>query len=78
MEICYSILNPTGNITALVESPVERAQYQTAAAVIMTLNMVYLLMTEILHHARPFGNPHGRGVVSAPAEDVAEASATSR
>lgn len=38
MEICYSILNPTGNITALVESPVERAQYQTAAAVIMRLH----------------------------------------
>ena len=38
MEICYSILDPTGNITALVESPVERAQYQTAAAVIMRLH----------------------------------------
>ena len=38
MEICYSILDPTGNITALVESPVERAQYQTAAAAIMRMH----------------------------------------
>ena len=38
MEICYSILDPTGNITALVESPVERAQYQAAAAAIMCLH----------------------------------------
>ena len=35
MEIEYSILDPTGNITALVESPVERAQYQAAASAIM-------------------------------------------
>ena len=38
MEICYSILDPTGNITALVESPVERTRYQAAAAAIMHLH----------------------------------------
>lgn len=38
MEIRYNILDPTGNITALVESPVERAQYQTTAAAIMRLH----------------------------------------
>ena len=38
MEICYSILDPTGNITALVENPAERTQYQAAAAAIMRLH----------------------------------------
>lgn len=35
MELRYSILDPTGNITALVESPVEAAKRQAAAAAIM-------------------------------------------
>lgn len=38
MEICYSILDPAGNITALVESPIEHTQYQAAAAAIMRLH----------------------------------------
>ncbi len=35
MEIHYSILDPTGNITALVESPVWASERQAAAAAIM-------------------------------------------
>ena len=38
MEIRYSILDPTGNITALVESEVEQKQRQEAAAAIMRLH----------------------------------------
>ena len=35
MELQYSILDPTGNITALAESPVGAAERQAAAAAIM-------------------------------------------
>lgn len=35
MELRYSILDPTGNITALAESPVEASKRQAAAAAIM-------------------------------------------
>lgn len=38
MDISYSILDPTGNITALAESPIEPAERRTAAAAIMRLH----------------------------------------
>lgn len=78
-RICGGLSNSVSSLSAGEGSPDAVATaVSAAAAVIMTLNIVYLLTVEILHHARPFGNPHGIGVVSAPAEDVAEASATSR
>ena len=38
MELAYSIFDPTGNITALVESPVAAVRQQEAAAAIMRLH----------------------------------------